>query len=626
MSTIRILPDALASQVAAGEVVERPASVIRELVENSLDAGARHVEVHVQRGGAALIKVIDDGAGMDREDAMLCLERHATSKIRTKEDLAAIHTFGFRGEALPSIASVSRFRLATRQAAALGGTEVEIHGGRLVNVKDSGGAPGTAIEVRTLFFNVPARRKFLRSETTEYAHVEQQFRLHAIAHPGAAFTLVRDGQVMFHLPATRDLLERIRGLVGPELAARLIELPGAEKNGVRARGYIGGPGLSRSTRQMQFTFLNGRPIESPSITYGLREGYHTALMKGQYPVTFLFLEMDPHGFDVNVHPAKKEVRFHDGIGVREAVAAIVGAALASSRAIPEGHPAAGARAEPSAASAPPLQLRPETTAAPPPEQIHLPIPVPAPASFPALPRPPAPVIQAPVSPASEPKLEPTPQQPESVGEKPRPAPPAAGSAEDPFAAFRIIGVLHRLYVLLESPDGLVLMDQHAAHERVMFERMRRAMEQEGVPAQRLLMPQILQLDPRDADILSKNLDALRRLGIEAEPFGPNTFKIEALPTFLKTDDPQSWLDQVIEELRGMSAGASSLRLGEDMIATTVCRHAVKANDRLSLPELESLLRDLAACEMPFCCPHGRPTLIQLSHAELERKFGRRAPG
>ncbi len=621
MSTIRILPDALASQVAAGEVVERPASVIRELVENSLDAGARHIEVHVRRGGAALIKVIDDGGGMDREDAMLCLERHATSKIRVKEDLAAIHTFGFRGEALPSIASVSRFRLSTRRAEALAGTEIEVHGGKLINVRDGGGAPGTVIEVRTLFFNVPARRKFLRSEATEYAHVEQQFRLHAIAHPGSAFTLVRDEQVVFHLPATRNLLERIAGLVGTDLAARLVELPGAERNGVRVRGYLGGPGLSRSTRQMQFTFLNGRPIESPSITYGLREGYHTALMKGQYPVTFLFLEMDPHGYDVNVHPAKKEVRFHDGIGVREAVSSLVSAALAGSRSIPTGHaaasaPAPGGEAGLAAASGvdtPPLELR----AAP--AQPHLPAPV-SPAVFP-----PAPGTEGgrAARPTSDPQVsEPGPSA--SV----RAAAPAAArdEAADPFAGFRLIGVLHRLYVLLESPEGLVLMDQHAAHERVNFERMRRAMEQGGVPSQRLLLPVTMQLAPRDADLLGKNLDALRRLGIEAEPFGPHTFKIEAMPTFLKTDDPQGWLDQVMEELRGMSSRASSLRLGEDMIATTVCRHSVKANDRLSVPELESLLRDLAVCEMPFCCPHGRPTLIQISHAELERKFGRRAPG
>ena len=628
MSRIRILPDALASQVAAGEVVERPASVIRELVENSLDAGALHIEVHVQRGGAASIKIVDDGSGMDREDAMLCLERHATSKIRSKEDLAAIYTFGFRGEALPSIASVSRFRLATKQAESLSGTESEVHGGKLIHVRDCGGATGTVIEVRNLFHNLPARRKFLRTEATEYAHVEQQFRLHAIANPRTAFTLTRDGELMFHLPATQDLLERIRGLVGAELAGRLVEVPATEYKGIRIQGYIGGPGLSRSTRQMQFTFLNGRPIESSSISYGLREGYHTTLMKGQHPVTFLFLEMDAHGYDVNVHPAKKEVRFHDGHGVREAVASAVNAALSATRALPTGHPTSSARphawTETPPAAAPPtvseqtstLELKPDHPPVSVPAQTLLPIP--ATCSAPAR-------SFIPPEPAAR-TLRPANPEPAA------PQPPARSASADPtnptedFTRFRILGVLHRLYVLLESPEGLVLMDQHAAHERVMFEQMRRAMEHEGVPTQRLLMPLTLQLSPRDADIISRNLDSLSRLGIETEPFGPNTFKVETLPTFLKTDDPMDWLDQVIEELRGMSGSASNLRLGEDMIATTVCRHAVKANDHLSLPELQALLKDLAACEMPYCCPHGRPTLIQISHSELERKFGRRAPG
>ena len=628
MSRIRILPDALASQVAAGEVVERPASVIRELVENSLDAGALHIEVHVQRGGAASIKIVDDGSGMDREDAMLCLERHATSKIRSKEDLAAIYTFGFRGEALPSIASVSRFRLATKQAESLSGTEIEVHGGKLIHVRDCGGATGTVIEVRNLFHNLPARRKFLRTEATEYAHVEQQFRLHAIANPRTAFTLTRDGELMFHLPATQDLLERIRGLVGAELAGRLVEVPATEYKGIRIQGYIGGPGLSRSTRQMQFTFLNGRPIESSSISYGLREGYHTTLMKGQHPVTFLFLEMDAHGYDVNVHPAKKEVRFHDGHGVREAVASAVNAALSATRALPTGHPTSSARphvwTEPSPTTAPPtdpeqtpaLELKPD----PPPVSVPAQTLLPIPATFSAPARsfiPPEPAART-LRPANP---EPAAPQPPARS----PSAESTNSTED-FTRFRILGVLHRLYVLLESPEGLVLMDQHAAHERVMFEQMRRAMEHEGVPTQRLLMPLTLQLSPRDADIISRNLDSLSRLGIETEPFGPNTFKVETLPTFLKTDDPMDWLDQVIEELRGMSGSASNLRLGEDMIATTVCRHAVKANDHLSLPELQALLKGLAACEMPYCCPHGRPTLIQISHSELERKFGRRAPG
>lgn len=640
MAKIRILPDALASQVAAGEVVERPAALVRELVENSLDAGARHIEVHAQRGGIAMIRIVDDGSGMDREDAMLCLERHATSKIRTKEDLGAIHTFGFRGEALPSIASVSRFRLATREKEALVGTEIEVNGGKLVAVRDHGGAPGTVIEARSLFFNVPARRKFLRTENTEFAHVEQQLRLHAIANPQTAFTLTHNGELVLHLPATRDMLERIRGLVGDELAARLLKVEESTRQGVTVSGYIGGPGMSRSNRQMQTTYLNGRPIESASISYGLREGYHTALMKGQHPVTFLFIQMDPHAFDVNVHPAKKEVRFHEGHSVRDAISRCVSQTLENAAKLPTGHapaarPTPGASmpktpvvpdsrqeqfAMPVAASSAPLRNLPEARPQPPttPAVSHRVADVleriAAERRTPATPSQPQ-ATETPVATAPDDEEE-APQEPQAAAKTESPAPPE----------YRIIGVLQKLYVLMESKEGLVLMDQHAAHERVNFEKFRRALETGGVPCQRLLLPVTLQTTPRDADLLKQNLASLNRLGIEIEPFGPNIFKVETLPAFLKTDDPAAWLDQVIEELSSLSSKSSSLRLSEDAIATTACRASVKSNDVLSIPEMQALLKDLFACEMPYCCPHGRPTLVQISTGELERKFGRRAPG
>jgi DNA mismatch repair protein MutL len=626
MSRIRILSDALASQVAAGEVVERPAAVVRELVENSLDAGATHVEVHVQRGGAAFIRVADNGFGMEREDALLCLERHATSKIRTKEDLGAIQTLGFRGEALPSIASVSRFRLATREPNALSGTEIEVNGGKMQAVRDYGGAPGTVVEARSIFFNVPARRKFLRSETTEMAHVEQQFRLHAIANPATAFTLVRDGDVMFHLPAGQTLISRIEGLSGREMAQRLIEVAPLTMNDITVRGYVGAPGISRANRQMQLTFLNGRPVESPILGYGLREGFHTALMKGQYPVTFLFVEMPPERFDINVHPAKKEVRFHDGIAVREAVVQAVSRALAVTSRITAGH--VPARAE----SGRPQEGRPllEHTPALIPEREQTSLRH----DWSILPG--ATFVGAERD-KDEDKEQDNDQGKEgaATGLAGAVAPPALSSAPPlsaslsssaPRAAdFRILGVIHKLYVLMESRDGLVMMDQHAAHERVLFEQMRRAMEQEGVLAQRLLIPLTLQVAPRDHDLLVRNLPTLHKLGIEAEPFGGNAFKVDALPAFLKTDDPLALLRDVLDELSSTSSRTSALRLGEDMIATTVCRHAVKANDYLREPELRKLLEDLLACEMPYCCPHGRPTLIQMSLGELERKFGRRAP-
>lgn len=614
MSRIRILSDALASQVAAGEVVERPAAVVRELVDNSLDAGATQIEVHVQRGGTALIRVTDNGCGMDREDALLSMERHATSKIRSKEDLAAIRTLGFRGEALPSIASVSRFRLATRETGALAGTEIEVNGGRMQSVRDFGGAPGTMVEARSLFFNVPARRKFLRSETTEFAHVEQQFRLHAIANIHASFTLVRDGETLFQLPATPHELARIEGMAGREMTKRLLAMEQFQHGSVQVHGYIGGPGLSRSDRKMQVVFLNGRAVENAAVHYALREGYHTMLMKGQYPITFLFLEMPPESFDVNVHPAKKEVRFHEPQLVREAIVRAVGRTLSHSSTISMGHHAEPAqdrsRSGASATqtfSTPPLNLAP-------------------PESRPFVPATPALPVFADSAPAPSPA--PVTSEPPTGAKKTSPISPPVEKEKPPSAAspcFRILGVLHRLYVLMESTEGLVLMDQHAAHERVLFEQLRRAMEQEGVPSQRLLLPLTLELPPRDFDILSTHLTTLQKLGVEAEPFGTNTLKVDALPAFLKTDDPQTLIREILEEIAGASSQTSALRLGEDMIATTVCRHAVKANDHLREPELTKLLEQLFACEMPYCCPHGRPTLIQISHAELEKKFGRRAP-
>src|SRR3954471_14141395 len=331
MSRIRLLPEILASQVAAGEVIERPASVVKELVENSIDAAARKIEVSVRRGGISMIRVVDDGCGMDRDDALLSLERHATSKIRTAADLAAIATLGFRGEALPSIASISRFRLTTREAGAVAGTEIVVSGGKIETVRDGGEAPGTQIEVRSIFYNLPARRKFLRSENTESRNIEHQLHLQATGHPEIAFAFVRDERVVLQLPAAASLVDRIRDLHGKELVDRLLPVEERDKAKIRIRGLIGQAGVSRQTRAQQLVFVNGRAVENAVLSAALREGYHTALMKGQFPVTFLFLDLDPAAVDVNVHPAKREVRFRDPNSVREAIVAAIRQTLESGR-------------------------------------------------------------------------------------------------------------------------------------------------------------------------------------------------------------------------------------------------------------------------------------------------------
>ncbi|HEV2096954.1 MAG TPA: DNA mismatch repair endonuclease MutL [Chthoniobacterales bacterium] len=609
MSRIRLLPEILASQVAAGEVVERPASVVKELIENSIDAGANKIETLIRRGGISLIRVVDDGGGMDRDDALLSLERHATSKIRTAADLAAIGTLGFRGEALPSIASVSRFRLTTREPNALAGTEIVVAGGRIETVRDGGEAAGTQIEVRSLFYNLPARRKFLRSENTESRNVEHQFYLQATGHPAIAFSLVRDERIVVQVPATPTLRDRIRDLHGAELVDQLLHLPvpsGAD--GIRITGLIGRAGVSRKTRTQQLVFVNGRAIESPVITSALREGYHTALMRGQFPVTFLFVELEPTSVDVNVHPAKREVRFRDPSAVHEAIVVAVRATLEGDRTTWQAQfRAPDSTAAPTPACAPALlppthELRGAALPNPPTgEQARWPAPLPSRGDSLEL---------------SDPAVE------SAIGLSTRPA-PVRNETPSASLEFQIIGVLNRLYVLMENSDGLVLVDQHAAHERILFEELRRRMEQQGVPSQRLLLAQTFDLGPRDAEWVERNLETLQRMGIGIEAFGRKTFKVDSLPAFLHVSDAHQFLRAVIDGLRNASASASPVRLGEDMIAKTVCRHAVKANDPLRFPEVEKLIRDLLACELPYCCPHGRPTMIQISLAELEKKFGRK---
>ncbi len=545
MGRIRLLPETVASQVAAGEVVERPASLVKELIENSIDAGAGRIDIMVRRGGISLVRVIDDGCGMDRDDALLSLERHATSKIRSAADLQAVATLGFRGEALPSIASVSRFRLTTREPHAITGSEVIVNGGKLEIVRDGGEAPGTQVEVRSLFYNLPARRKFLRSENTESRNIEHQIHLQAIGHPQIAFSLLRDDRVLFRLPAAATLGDRIRDLYGIELLERLVEVTGTVPRKIRIGGFIGQAGLSRQTRTQQLVFVNGRAIESSLITAAIREGYHTALMKGQYPVTFLF----PTG---------------PGKAVTD------------------------------------LRLRSEVSA---PEELPRELPHLGPSA--------AGLAVAGIG---------DPGRAVKAEQAPSPAPVKRDGNQQEF---QIIGVLSKLYVLMENADGLVLVDQHAAHERILFEELRRRMEEQGVPTQKLLLPQTFDVPPRDADWIEGNLLILQKMGIGIESFGPNTFKIESVPSFLNVSDPVQFMRKVVDDLKSATNSASAMRLGEEMIAKSVCRHAVKANDPLRYPELEKLIRDLLDCDLPYCCPHGRPTMIQISLAELEKKFGRK---
>ncbi len=646
MNRIRLLPDHVANQIAAGEVVERPASVVKELVENALDAQAARITVEVQAGGRSLIRVTDDGLGMSRDDALMSLERHATSKLQRAEDLAAIATMGFRGEALPSIASVSRFTLTTRErdSGSPEGTQIVVNGGKIVEVRAAGCAPGTSVEVRQLFFNLPARRKFLRREETERAHIAHYLTLAALAHPHVAFNFIHDGRTVWQLPAAKTgeeisarlaaLRERLRAFYGADLKLLPVDASGSINTAitseesasppddpclspVRLWGFIGAPGVSRGTREDQNLFVNRRPVENRGLNHALIEGYHTALMKGRYPVGCLFLELDPAEVDVNIHPAKREVKFHRERDVRGFIAQAVREALL------EFHQ--GERRD---------EVRSVPTPTPPATSVarRESVPNPAAVELPQLPN--FPLPSQPISEWPAPRAE---QRPLPMGfaqttTKPQAslatsASPIASNASGPSpllsVPLRILGVIGRLYVVLESDRGLVLMDQHAAHERVLFEQMLARLEAGGeAMSQKLLLPETVELSARDAQFLRELLPALTRLGVGLSEFGERTFLLDALPPMVRVPDARRFVLELVDELKAAGDGVNPLRLGEHVVTKTVCRHAVKANDSLAPPELEALLADLRRCTMPYTCPHGRPTLIEMNFRELEKKFGR----
>jgi DNA mismatch repair protein MutL len=655
MNRIRLLPEHVANQIAAGEVVERPASVVKELVENALDAGATRITVEIQAGGRSLIRVTDDGWGMGRDDALLCLERHATSKIQRAEDLNAIATMGFRGEALPSIASVSRFTLTTRErdGNAPEATQIIINGGKILEVKAAGAAPGTGVEVRQIFFNLPARRKFLRTEETESAHVQHCLTLAALACPEVAFTFSRDGRVVWQLPAVNTgpqvearlaaLRERIRAIEGGEqkllavnFTAEMTEAVDAEEMHLREMsgaatenpqsmfrvwGFIGAPGVSRGTREDQHLFVNRRPVENRGLNFALLEGYHTALMKGRYPVCCLFLEINPAAVDVNIHPSKREVKFHQERQVRQLVTQAVRETLLKFHSGAEKRePVPTAMPERMASPIPATPDLPTFRATAPARSTE-------PANKSAVPA--WPVRTAPepahpsISTSSMRTVSSTAQSHVPSNVATRPAFDPAGPVPLLNVPLRLVGVIGRLYVVLESDRGLVLLDQHAAHERVLFEQMLNRLEGQGNAAsQKLLLPETVELSARDALFLREQLPALTRMGVGLGEFGERTFLLDALPPFVKAPDARRFVLQLVDELKAAGQEVNNLRLGEHTIAKTVCRHAVKANDPLAGEELQNLVDDLRRCAMPYTCPHGRPTLIEMNFRELEKKFGR----
>lgn len=624
MPKVRILPDRVANQIAAGEVIERPAAVVKELVENALDAGATRIEVEFRHGGRALIRVEDNGHGMSRDDALLALERHATSKIAEAADLDRLASYGFRGEALPSIASVSRFELQTREAAADVGTEILVNGGKFVHVRDCGRPVGTRIEVAQLFNSVPARRKFLKTDQTEAAHIIQCVRLYALACPGTAFTLIEDGHVIFRSPRAAELRERVAEIFGRQTAGEVEPIETAEQ-GMRLSGLIGRPGLGRGTRHEMIVFVNGRPVDSRTLNYALIESYHESLPKGRYPVAFLFFECDPAAVDVNVHPAKREVRFRSEPAVRGFV---IRAVLARLREMGGGAGAAGGgrlgmgdRVGAGLAVALPPERRSggfgqSLSAVTPPMGAETGFEKGAADEAPRRVGDNAPHLggeSVTADRARDRAVHPA-QATSDVRHSSSPPP------QPTAPAWRFVGLAHGSYALFETAAGLVLLDRRAAHERVWFERLREQFRAGAVPSQRLLLPVPLELDPIASALLLDRLEFLQTHGFEVAEFGRNFFRVEGVPVWMEPADAEPFLRDVLGALRDGRLQTANVELAREELARLAAAKAVRLPGDASETEMRALVAQLFGTPAPLTSPAGRPTFIELNHGELARRF------
>ncbi len=621
MGNIRILTDIVASQVAAGEVVERPASIVKELVENSLDAHSNRIEIEFSQSGTALIRVSDDGIGMDREDALLCLERHATSKLRTGRDLESLSTFGFRGEAIPSIASVSKFRMVTRCREAEAGTELIVNGGRIEAVRESGEAYGTRVEVRSLFFNVPARKKFLRGLQTEAGHIVHQLHCLALANPNVAFVAVREGRPFLQLPSAKDLEIRVRDLFGEDWMAHLRQGEPVKVGEIQVRGFLSQPGRGRTDRSEQFIFVNGRSVVSPAVSVPLRETYHSILPKGYHPGAILFLEMDPAFVDCNVHPAKREVRFREANVVAEAIRAFAQGVLEGTRRtiVAPAEWAASLEVDPSRALEPCTAFEagaveacavslPEVARSQPANHVQQ---MPKADSLP----------RAISRKAASPSL----KTPEPEGQKDYESIPILPEQMEiqnllELRDLVVVGKVATRFAILEGSFGMVVADLRAARERILFERLLNEMKQGHADSQTLLFPVIFDLPPRDAAWIAENIELLQRVGISAECFGGASIKVEAVPPSVDKMDIQQFLVRLIDDL--LSGGIrSGQRVAEEALARSVARLAGGESLPTDLERIETLLMELLRCELPYSCPMGKATMIPIPLSELKRRFG-----
>ena len=603
---IRILPLHVANKIAAGEVIERPASALKELIENAIDASADRIDVAVTAGGRKSVSVRDNGCGMNREDALLSLERQATSKIRDVDDIERISTLGFRGEAIPSIAAVSRFTLVTRRKADEAGTRLVVNAGTIAEVAECGAPPGTSVEVRDLFCNVPARKKFLRSYATEESHVKSVFTVSALAHPAIGFSLTVDGRELHRLPPGSSLKERVARLFGRDFSDELIAIgePGAPsgESGVQVHGYISRPSPD-PTRREQFIFVNGRPASAPIIGQALREAYPTGRFESR-PALFLFIDLPPSDVDVNVHPAKREVRFRHPADVKTAIIAAVTAALNPS-------------IRPAATIPAPTSPQPEPTPTdhqfsvpfqptPAPLQRHLPL-----ATADTRP-PPSP------TPASEPSAS-------ATGPTPPPATPPIETSSGPWRYFKVLAMTDSGYLLLETDSGIVTLNPQAAQERIAYEKLMAAFDPASPDrslsaSQPLLIPETVQFSPLESARLRNFMPVLERQGFEIEDFGADTWKIDAVPALIAGQSAANVIASIVYDI-GEAGAKRGDRWREELIARSVARSFAGASTKLTPESAVRLVEDLGRSKMPYVCPRGKPVMIFTSNRELSRKFG-----
>jgi len=591
MPRIRILPDILSNKIAAGEVVERPASVVKELVENAIDAGSRRIVVEIEAGGRRLISVGDDGRGMDHDDALLALERYATSKIATDEDLFAIRTLGFRGEALPSIASVSRLTLVSRPAGQPSGTEIKVEGGRILKVTETGAPPGTLVAVRDLFFNTPARRKFLKTVATEMGHIGDGLASLALGHPEIDFRLVHNGKTTRRWPAVSDPADRVADVLGRALQDDLFPIA-LESEAAAVSGWVASPRVNRSTSRGVHLFVNGRHVKARSLLHAVMQGYRQRLMKGQFPVAVCHVTVPADRVDVNVHPTKHEVRFVHQRDVHGVVAGAVAAALERAE---RGRRPGTMPSAPSDRSLPSHVA--ETMTGYPPPPIDHPVSS-APGETQALP--------AFVRPTSGPIK---PQQTDLW-------------RQGRFARLNVIGQFRRTYILCESDEGLVIIDQHAAHERVYYEQLHQRRQSINAAAQKLLLPETLELSHREAALLEGLREALAPLGFDIDPFGGTTFAIKAAPVMLLNGEIGPVIREILEKALAAGRQADPEGVLDEGIKIMACHGAIRARQSLDERQIRRLLQQMDECANPSHCPHGRPTWIRWTEKELEKAFGR----